>query len=162
MTAGRATDWRRYRLVGRAGSRPGGQLCSPQNGEITAGLFQWYVLVEANSNYGSDSYGELKKKHHVEGDRSAALSHAEEICRTWCPSQWEPEKSGRTVFQTSETSWLVEVTDEWWSEYSGAIRTSEGHFRVTVARLVHAKETPPAHPPEKKAGVIRRAFGGGR
>lgn len=124
---------------------------------------QWYVLVEANSNYGYDSYWELKKKHHVEGGRSAALSRAEEICRTWCPRHWEPEeKSGRTVFQTSETSWLVEVTREWWSESANQASTSEGHFRVTVARLVHAKETPPAHPPEKKAGVIRRAFGGGR
>ncbi|MFD3843039.1 hypothetical protein ACFWWC_43505 [Streptomyces sp. NPDC058642] len=119
---------------------------------------QWYVLIEANSGYGSDVNWELAKKHHVEGGRSAALSRAEEICRTYR----ESEESGRTVFQTSETSWLVQVTQEWWNEHRGWVSTSEGHFRVTVARLVHAKETPPVHPPEKKAGVIRRAFGGGQ
>ncbi|MFF7549606.1 hypothetical protein ACFZCU_39120 [Streptomyces canus] len=59
---------------------------------------QWYVLIEANS---SEEW-ELQKKHHVEGDRSAALARAEEICRTWNPKYWEPEKCGRTIFQISE------------------------------------------------------------
>jgi hypothetical protein len=123
---------------------------------------QWYVLVERNSSSGSDSYWELRDKHHVEGGRAAALSRAEEICRTWDPGGRLEEKTGRTVFETSETSWLVEVTRQWWSELDDEAFTTKGLFRVTVARLVHAKETPPAHRPEKKAGVMRRAFGGGR
>ncbi|MFG2023224.1 hypothetical protein [Streptomyces sp. NPDC048825] len=122
---------------------------------------QWYVLVEAN--YGiTDTKWRLEEKHHVVGDRSTALSRAEEICRTWCTWFLKPEECVRTVFETSDTSWLVELTTERWTESDDRAHTLKEHFRVTVARLVHAKETPPAHPPEKKAGAIRRAFGGGR
>ncbi|MFD7134046.1 hypothetical protein [Streptomyces sp. NPDC059894] len=123
---------------------------------------RWYVLVEANHGYGSDTQWELREKHHVDGDRATATSRAEEICRTWIPSSWAPEECGRTVFETSGTSWLVEITHQWWSEGRGTVSTLNAHFRVTVARLVHAEETPPAHPPVKTTGAIRRAFGGGR
>ncbi|MFH8493723.1 hypothetical protein [Streptomyces coeruleorubidus] len=120
---------------------------------------QWYVLVEGN---GDTDRWQLEEKHHVVGDRSTALSRAEEICRTWCPWGRKPEEHGRTVFETSETSWLLELTKEVWMESDDRAYTRREHFRVTVARLVHTKETPSAHPPEKKAGAIRRAFGGGR
>ncbi|MER7181541.1 hypothetical protein ABT404_18995 [Streptomyces hyaluromycini] len=122
---------------------------------------EWYVLVEANHGT-SDTTWNLEEKRHVVGGRAAALSRAEEICRTWCPDGWKPEECGRTVFEVSESSWLVEVTKEWWYESDNRAYTRKEHFRVAAGRLVHAKETPPAHPPEKKAGAIRRAFGGGR
>ncbi|QQM38287.1 hypothetical protein [Streptomyces liliifuscus] len=122
---------------------------------------QWYVLVEANYGF-TDTQWKLEEKCHVVGGRSAALSRAEEICRTWCPFGWKPEECGRTVFEVSETSWLVELVEERWPESDDHAYTRGEHFRVTVARVVHAKEAPPAHPPEKKAGAIRRAFGGGR
>ncbi|MFE9446300.1 hypothetical protein ACFYO2_47125 [Streptomyces sp. NPDC006602] len=76
---------------------------------------------------------------------------------------WQPEeKTGRAVFQTSDTSRLVEVTREWWHTEDDRVFTAKGHFRVTVARLVHAKEAPPAHPPEKKGRGDTSTFGGGR
>ncbi|MDO0930421.1 hypothetical protein QQY66_01420 [Streptomyces sp. DG2A-72] len=124
---------------------------------------QWFVLVEGNFGYGSEKQWVLMEKHHVDGDRATALSQAEEICRIWCPGSWTAEDSGRVVFQISESSWLVEVTHEDWSERNHRAYTDERTIRVTVAHLAYAKETPPAHPPEKpekKAGGLRRAFGG--
>ncbi|MFE2065348.1 hypothetical protein ACFXDH_23650 [Streptomyces sp. NPDC059467] len=50
-------------------------------------------------------------------------------------------------------SWHTEQQRAW---------TFEEHFRVTAARLVHTEETPPAHPPAKKPGIVRRALGSGR
>ncbi|TPQ16936.1 hypothetical protein [Streptomyces sporangiiformans] len=124
---------------------------------------QWYVLVEANSDFSTDPTWELREKYHVEGDRAAALSRAEQVCRTWGPWDKKPEETGRSVFRTSETSWLVEVTQERWSEQWERAFTSTWCVRVTVAELVYTKEPPPAHPPEKKKpGVMRRALGNGR
>jgi hypothetical protein len=125
----------------------------------------WFVLVEANDGM-SEPRWRLEKKRHVPGDRTVALFWAEDICRTWCPRGW-PEGGGRTVFQISESSWLVEVMYEKWSDSLGKGRavTESAHFRVTLGRLVHSNDPPPAHPPkepEKKAYTIRRAFGGGR
>ncbi|WP_129843137.1 hypothetical protein [Streptomyces sp. RFCAC02] len=122
---------------------------------------QWYVLVEADGGWGTESEWVLAEKHRVEGNREAALSRAEEICRTH-PVLWDLEESGRAVFQTSESSWLVEVTHETWNEHLGRPSTLTEHFRVTVGLLVHTRETPPAAPPGKKPGVLRRAFGGER
>lgn len=72
------------------------------------------------------------------------------------------EDSGRAVFEISETSRLVEVTDESWRTEQQRARSYRAHFRVSVARLVHTEETPPAHPPAKKPGIVHRALGGGR
>ncbi|MFD9464573.1 hypothetical protein [Streptomyces sp. NPDC060027] len=123
---------------------------------------QWYVFVEANSDHPSETTWELQEKHHVEGDRAAALSRAEEICRTWSPGYWELEDSGRRVFRASETGWFVEVTRERWDKERDRALTTSKFLRVTVAELVYAKEAPPAQPPEKKDGIMRRAFGSGR
>ncbi|MDQ1017555.1 hypothetical protein [Streptomyces afghaniensis] len=111
---------------------------------------QWYVLVEANESHGGDSTWDLTDKVHVEGGRQEALAQAREMSLSLVPGRPDAGKYGRTVFQTSETSWLVEVTWSVWYEHSGDHpSTLSSHFRISVAELVATQETPVAEPRKK-------------
>ncbi|MET9759356.1 hypothetical protein ABZ016_09895 [Streptomyces sp. NPDC006372] len=119
---------------------------------------QWYVLVEANESHGGDSTWDLTDKVHVEGGREEALSRAQEMSLSLVPGRSDPEKYGRTVFRTSETSWLVEVTHSFWYDGFDRPSTLSSHFRISVAELVATKETPPAEP--RKKGWVSRVIPG--
>ncbi|MEU6389787.1 hypothetical protein [Streptomyces sp. NPDC046939] len=120
---------------------------------------QWYVLIEAGSGY-LDGAWELKEKQHVDGDRTAALIRAEVVSGMWAPRGWDAPHVGRLVFELSDTSWLVELSEERWPTDAPKPYTRTIFFRVSVARLFHAKEARPAQPPEKRPGFVRRALGG--
>ncbi|MFJ8595830.1 hypothetical protein [Streptomyces sp. NPDC093598] len=117
---------------------------------------QWYVLVETNESHGGGSSWDLTDKVHVEGGREEALSRAQEMSMSLVPGRSDTEKYGRTVFRTSETSWLVEVTYSFWYEDFDHPSTMSHHFRISVAELVATRETPAAEPPKK--GWVRRVI----
>ncbi|EFL33564.1 predicted protein [Streptomyces viridochromogenes DSM 40736] len=120
---------------------------------------QWYVLVEANESHGGDNTWDLTDKVHVEGGREAALARAQEMSLSLVPGRTDTEKYGRTVFRTSETTWLVEVTYSFWYDGWDHPSTSSSHFRISVAELVAVQETPPAEPPRK--GWVNRMINRG-
>ncbi len=64
------------------------------------------------------------------------------------------EKSGRLVFRTSPTSWLVEQTRSRWYEKASRPTTLSAHMRICVAELVMPREAVPADFP--KEGWLRR------
>ncbi|MFD5286535.1 hypothetical protein [Streptomyces rubrogriseus] len=106
----------------------------------------WYVLVERVS------YGEcdLVDKIAVEGGEEAAVARAEEIARTRRPRYGtNSSRSGRLVFRTSPTSWLVELTVSSWSKGDKSPTTSREQLNICVAELVHVQELVPAEPPKK-------------
>jgi len=113
----------------------------------------WYVLVEANKSWSGDQTWELVEKVPVEGGREAALARAEEMSRTYTRGV-DREKSGRVVFRTSPTSWLVEQTESHWYENASSPTTLSDHMRICVAELVMTREAVPADPPKK--GWLRR------
>ncbi|GAA3043692.1 hypothetical protein GCM10020229_63710 [Kitasatospora albolonga] len=102
----------------------------------------WYVLVEQSESLGGDNTWVLTQKVAVEGDRDAAVARAEELCRT----VGSREKDGRLVFRRSPTSWLVELSYEYWDERA---RVSTRHLQVSVAELVLSEKAPPAEKPKK-------------
>lgn len=116
---------------------------------------QWYVLVEANRS----EVWRLAEKVHVEGGREEALRRAEEMSLSYDRSFHAPDGYGRTVFRTSESSWLVELTESHWSERFNELFTSSAHFRISVGELTFVRETPPVEPPPAKKGRLRRAVG---
>ncbi|MFF7792867.1 hypothetical protein [Streptomyces sp. NPDC007991] len=102
--------------------------------------------MEANESHGGDGTWDLTDKVHVEGGREEALSQAREMSLSLVPGRSDAEKYGRTVFQTSETSWLVELTWSVWYEHSDHPSTLSSHFRISVAELVATQEAPVAEP----------------
>ncbi|MEU8758105.1 hypothetical protein [Streptomyces sp. NPDC048659] len=107
----------------------------------------WYVLVETTVTSSSDDRWELVKKIPVEGGREAALAHAEELSRTYPPTD-RPEEYGRLVFRTSPTHWIVETSRSYWAD--GRERTSTRHFHLTAAELEFSREVPPAERPRSR------------
>jgi hypothetical protein len=113
---------------------------------------EWYVLVETHDKWGEN--WRLRDKVHVEGGQERALSHAEELARSYArPGH------GLQVFRTSEPRWLVEIAEEVWSDSSDEPFTVVNYVRLSVAELVHATEAAPAERPEPKKGMLRRALG---
>ena len=120
----------------------------------------WYVLVERMSAGHSDSTWSLDEKLHVDGGREQALSRAEELSLSYADDQpGGGALYGYLSFRTSETSWLVELSREFWFEDRDEPRTATKHVRISVAQLVGSRETPPAEPPAGKKGILRRALG---
>ncbi|MFD8443872.1 hypothetical protein ACFV11_14925 [Streptomyces globisporus] len=106
----------------------------------------WYVLVE-RVRYGES---ELPSKIPVEGGREAALTRAEEVARSCTPAiHLSGTPVGRMVFQTSPTSWFVELTKSHWSKSDKESATTVEHLTVRAAELVHLQELIPAEPPKK-------------
>lgn len=114
---------------------------------------QWYVIVE------HIQYGEwaLKAKVAVDGDREAALARAEEMSRGHSGDLLAPERSGRLVFRTSPTSWLVEVSHSYgWDKSDEAPSVSTWHVRISVAELEYVKEMLLPEPDPPKRGFLRK------
>ncbi|MFI1352874.1 hypothetical protein ACH4TV_04705 [Streptomyces sp. NPDC020898] len=127
---------------------------------MSGGSGEWYVLVERMSASSSDSSWSLDKKLHVDGGREQALARAEELSRSYPKDHMGGETEwGYLVFRTSETSWLLEISHEYWSEHWDRPMTFTKHVRISVAQLVASKEIPPAEPPAAKKGKLRRALG---
>ncbi|MDW4906124.1 hypothetical protein RB628_12430 [Streptomyces sp. ADMS] len=127
---------------------------------MSGGSGEWYALVEEMAGRSDDSEWWLKEKLHVEGGREQALSRAAELSLAYPKDPWNGgPKYGYLVFRTSETSWLIELSDEYWSENSDGPKTFTKHARLSVAQLVASKETPPVEPPAGKKGILRRALG---
>ncbi|WP_143661703.1 hypothetical protein [Streptomyces sp. st170] len=106
----------------------------------------WYVLVE-RGRYGES---ELSSKIPVEGGREAAVTRAEEVARSCTPAMHlSGTPIGRMVFQTSPTSWFVELTKSLWSKSDREPATIVEHVTVRAAELVHFQELIPAEPPKK-------------
>ncbi|MEV6396992.1 hypothetical protein AB0M39_19765 [Streptomyces sp. NPDC051907] len=118
----------------------------------------WYVLIETNTVYDGDNLWSLTEKLPVEGGREEAIGRAEELSLSYEPGPYPsaPETCGRTVFRTSQTSWLVESEQSLWHQGWTAPATLSQLMRITVAELVSARPAPPAEPPVKR-GRLRRA-----
>ena len=119
---------------------------------------EWYVLVESNDGRSENNWL-LKDKVHVEGGREQAIARAEELSLSYRKSLPFGEEYGHLVFRTSETSWYLELTREWWFRERKESYTHTEYARLTVAELVAAEEPPPAQRPEPKKGVLRRTLG---
>lgn len=106
----------------------------------------WYVLVE-HVQYGESK---LSSKIEVEGGREAAITRAEEVARSSTPAMHlTGTPVGRMVFQTSPTSWFVELTGSYWSKGDKGPMTIVEHLTIRAAELVHFQELIPAEPPKK-------------
>ncbi|MFE0702642.1 hypothetical protein [Streptomyces sp. NPDC058872] len=106
----------------------------------------WYVLVERVK------YGELQTPHKipVDGGREAAVARAEEVARSSTPAMHlTGDPVGRMVFQTSPTSWFVELTQSIWPKGDKGPTTIVEHVTVQAAELVYFQELIPAEPPKK-------------
>lgn len=108
----------------------------------------WYVLVE-RLQYGESR---LSSKIPVEGGREAAVARAEEVARSSTPAMHlTGTPVGRMVFQTSPTSWFVELSESLWSKGDKGPTTIVEHLTIQAAELVHFQELIPAEPPQKKS-----------
>ncbi|MGW5868816.1 hypothetical protein ACWFRJ_42505 [Streptomyces sp. NPDC055239] len=106
----------------------------------------WYVLVEQVR--GGES--KLSRKISVEGGREAAVTRAEEVARSSTPGIYPTGTPfGRMVFQTSPTSWFVELTESYWFKGREGPTTVVEHLTIRAAELVHVQELIPADPPKK-------------
>ncbi|MFD4635191.1 hypothetical protein ACFVYR_29670 [Streptomyces sp. NPDC058284] len=106
----------------------------------------WYVLVE-QAEHGESR---LLRKISVEGGREAAVTRAEDVARSSTPGLLQTDTSfGRTVFQTSPTSWFVELTKSYWFKGDEGPTTVAEHLTIRAAELVHIQELIPADPPKK-------------
>ncbi|MGN5392573.1 hypothetical protein [Streptomyces sp. JL7001] len=58
----------------------------------------------------------------------------------------------------TETSWIVELRESYWSDVLKDAVPSKTHLRISVGELEHEHDTPAAVRPAK--GRLRRALGG--
>ncbi|MFE9574709.1 hypothetical protein ACFYMW_40480 [Streptomyces sp. NPDC006692] len=121
---------------------------------------EWYVLIEEDGwiNERADGVAlrlhrwTLVGTHRIGGDRAEAVAAAEDAALHYVPRglarRARPgDESARDAFLTQDGSWVVLVRQ----------RHRECHFRVSMARLVHAraeKEAPKKSLKEKFRGAL--------
>ncbi|GLZ81765.1 hypothetical protein Afil01_65720 [Actinorhabdospora filicis] len=107
----------------------------------------WYVLVERTQS----EERVLMPPIHVPEGRAAAIEIAREFCRTkGVRAREDGKNSGRQIYRTGETSWLVAVQTPYVSLDGKTIFHSDNHLRVEVARLEAVVEEDPMEIPKKK------------
>lgn len=107
----------------------------------------WYVLVER----GNGDVRELLPAIHVPEGRERAIDVARVYCREkGARVREDGGKSGRQVYRTGETSWLVTIQTPYVALDGKQIFHADQYLRVEVARLDEVVEEDPMEIPKKK------------
>jgi hypothetical protein len=111
----------------------------------------WFVLIHEEK----DHTWRLIERVQVEGGREEALEKARDLCLSELGIYSARDYDGRLVFQTSETSWYVEMSKERWFDDREEPTTLTKSFKISIAELVHLTEPRSAERPRKR-GLLRK------